>query len=81
MNRHIITAFFLASSTPALSQQSTASLAPPVLVDPRVAALRDNALENDHYAWDVVEEVLIRYFNERLVTSPRQGLACPYVIL
>ncbi|HYV37720.1 MAG TPA: hypothetical protein VE988_18695 [Gemmataceae bacterium] len=28
-------------------------------------------------AWDVVEEVLIRYFNERLVTSPRQrmGLA------
>ena len=26
-------------------------------------------------AWDVVEEVLIRYFNERLVTSPRQGMA------
>lgn len=24
--------------------------------------------------WDVVEEVLIRYFNERLVTSPRQRL-------
>jgi hypothetical protein len=26
-------------------------------------------------AWDVVEEVLIRYFNERLVTSPRQRMA------
>lgn len=25
-------------------------------------------------AWDVVEEVLIRYFNERLVTSPRQRM-------
>ena len=25
--------------------------------------------------WDVVEEVLIRYFNERLVTSPRQRMA------
>ena len=26
-------------------------------------------------AWDVIEEVLIRYFNERLVTSPRQRMA------
>ena len=26
-------------------------------------------------AWDVVEEVLIRYFNVRLVTSPRQRMA------
>src|SRR2546426_2361929 len=25
-------------------------------------------------AWDVIEEVLIRYFNERLVTSPRQRM-------
>src|ERR1700721_1989882 len=25
-------------------------------------------------AWDVLEEVLIRYFNERLVTSPRQRM-------
>jgi hypothetical protein len=24
--------------------------------------------------WDVVEEVLIRYYNERLVTSPRQRM-------
>lgn len=26
-------------------------------------------------AWDVVEEVLVRYFNERLETSPRQRMA------
>lgn len=26
-------------------------------------------------AWDVIEEILIRYFNERLVTSPRQRMA------
>jgi hypothetical protein len=26
-------------------------------------------------AWDVVEEVLLRHFNERLVTSPRQRMA------
>jgi len=25
-------------------------------------------------AWDVVEEVLVRYFNERLITSPRQRM-------
>src|SRR5262249_50617202 len=25
-------------------------------------------------AWDVIEEVLIRYYNERLVTSPRQRM-------
>jgi hypothetical protein len=28
-----------------------------------------------HDPWDVVEEVLVRYFNERLVTSPRQRMA------
>ncbi|MEV6109475.1 hypothetical protein AB0M28_32930 [Streptomyces sp. NPDC051940] len=26
-------------------------------------------------AWDVVEAILVRYFNERLATSPRQGMA------
>jgi hypothetical protein len=26
-------------------------------------------------AWDVVDEVLVRYFNQRLVTSPRQRMA------
>jgi hypothetical protein len=26
-------------------------------------------------AWDVIENILVRYFNERLATSPRQGMA------
>lgn len=26
-------------------------------------------------AWDVIEEVLLRHFRERLVTSPRQRMA------
>jgi hypothetical protein len=26
-------------------------------------------------AWDVIENILVRYFNERLVTSPRQNMA------
>jgi hypothetical protein len=26
-------------------------------------------------AWDVIENILVRYFNERLTTSPRQGMA------
>jgi hypothetical protein len=33
------------------------------------------ALFGADHAWDVVEEVLVRYFNERLVTSPRQRMA------
>lgn len=54
MNRTILAALLLASS-PALAQQSTASLPPPVVTDPKIAVLRDNALEGDRYAWEVVE--------------------------
>ncbi|HEY7959680.1 MAG TPA: M20/M25/M40 family metallo-hydrolase [Sphingomicrobium sp.] len=56
MNRTFLAAlFFLASASPAIAQQSVASLPPPEVVDPKVAALRDDALENDHYAWDITE--------------------------
>ena len=55
MKHYLIAALLLASAAPAIAQQSIATLPPPVLVDPKVAALRDNALENDHYAWDIVE--------------------------
>jgi len=74
MNRLIITAFFLASAAPALSQQSTASLPPPVLVDPNVAALRDDALEGDHYAWDVVEG-LTTEVGQRLAATDAEARA------
>lgn len=55
MTRTILALLLLASATPALAQQSVTSLPPPVLVDPKIAALRDNALDNDHYAWDITE--------------------------
>jgi hypothetical protein len=53
--KHSLAAILLATAAPAYAQQSTATLAPPVAADPKVAALRDDALNNDHYAWDIVE--------------------------
>jgi carboxypeptidase Q len=55
MKSTLIAALLLASAAPALAQTSITTLPPPALVDPRVAALRDHALETDHYAWDIVE--------------------------
>ncbi len=55
MTRALFVALLAASAAPALSQTSIATLPPPVVEDPKVAALRDNALANDHYAWDIVE--------------------------
>jgi hypothetical protein len=48
-------AALLLSAAPAMAQSPIASLPPPVLVDPAIAALRDNALNSDRYAWDIVE--------------------------
>src|SRR6476660_1788012 len=55
MNRTLLATLLLATAVPSIAQQSTASLPPPVLPDPRVAALRDHALNEDHYAWDITE--------------------------
>ena len=55
MTRTLLAALLAASAAPALAQTSIATLPPPVLEDPKVAALRDEALANDHYAWDIVE--------------------------
>jgi len=53
MTRILLAALLAACSGPALAQQS--SPAPPVIADPHVAALRDDALATDNYAWDIVE--------------------------
>lgn len=53
MTRSILAALLLATSVPALAQQSAPP--PPVLVDSKIAALRDDALANDKYAWDITE--------------------------
>jgi hypothetical protein len=55
MTRTLLAALLAASATPVLAQTSITTLPPPVVEDPKVAALRDNALANDHYAWDIVE--------------------------
>jgi len=55
MKFHLVAALLLASAGPAIAQTSVASLPPPVVQDLKVAALRDDALHNDHYAWDIVE--------------------------
>ena len=54
MNKTAFAALLLAS-TPAFAQQSVASLPLPVVTDPKIAALRDQVLDNDRYAWELVE--------------------------
>jgi len=79
MNRTIFAALLLASASPALSQQSIASLPPPVLVDPKVAELRDNALNNDHYAWDLTEG-LTTEVGQRLAATGAEARARDWAV-
>ncbi len=55
MKSYLIPVLLAAAAAPALAQTSIATLPPPVVEDPKVAALRDDAFANDHYAWDIVE--------------------------
>ena len=55
MKQPYLLASLLLASTAAPAQQSITTLPSPIIADPRVAALRDDALTNDHYAWDIVE--------------------------
>ena len=55
MNRTLLATLLLFVAAPCIAQRPAPPLAPPVLVDPKVAALRDEALANDHYAWDITE--------------------------
>ncbi len=77
--KHGLIPLLLLSSAPALAQQSTASLPPPVLVDPKVAALRDNALDNDHYAWDIAEG-LTTEVGQRLAATEAEARARDWAV-
>jgi len=55
MKSYLIPALLAAAAAPALAQTSITTLPPPVVEDPKIAALRDAALTTDHYAWDIVE--------------------------
>jgi hypothetical protein len=79
MNKPLLAALLLASAAPAVAQQSVASLPPAVLADPKVAALRDNALENDHYAWDIVEG-LTTEVGQRLAATEAEARARDWAV-
>ena len=74
MNRTILAGALIASAAPLSAQQSIATLPPPVMVDPRIATLRDSALESDHYAWDVVEG-LTTEVGQRLAATEAEARA------
>src|SRR5438270_11803026 len=75
--------YFLASllftASAASAQQSTATLPPPVVADPQVAVLRDNALANDHYAWDIVEG-LTTEVGQRLAATEAEARARDWAV-
>jgi hypothetical protein len=77
--RKIVAATLLLAAAPALAQQSIATLPPPVVADPRVAALRDNALENDHYAWDIAEG-LTTEVGQRLAATEAEARARDWAV-
>ncbi len=63
-SRFLVATALAAAAIPAFAQQQT--LPPPVAVPQQVGALRDAALDSDHYAWD---------FTEGLTTEVGQRLA------
>src|SRR3954454_7872355 len=75
MKRPSLLAFLLlAASAGASAQQSITTLPPPVVTDPKIASLRDNALANDHYAWDIVEG-LTTEVGQRLAATEAEAQA------
>jgi carboxypeptidase Q len=78
MNKHLAAALLL-SAAPAVAQQSISTLPPPVVTDQRVAALRDNALANDHYAWDITEG-LTTEVGQRLAATEAEGRAREWAV-
>src|SRR3982751_4392908 len=79
MTRILFAAFLLASAVPAAAQQSITTLPPPAVADPAIAALRDDALANDHYAWDIVEG-LTTEVGQRLAATEAEARARDWAV-
>ena len=79
MTRTIAAALLLTAAAPALAQQPAATLPPPVLADPRVSELRDDALAKDHYAWDLVEG-LTTEVGQRLAATDAEARARDWAV-
>jgi hypothetical protein len=78
MKQYLLAALLM-SAVPAAAQQSISTLPPPVATDPRIAAVRDNALENDHYAWDIVEG-LTTEVGQRLAATDAEARARDWAV-
>ena len=72
-------ALSLAAAAPAFAQQPAPAPTPPVLADPKVAALRDDALANDHYAWDITEG-LTTEVGQRLAATEAEARARDWAV-
>src|SRR3954465_2632552 len=79
MKSHLLAPLLMAVAAPAIAQTSIATLPPPVTADPKVAALRDNALENDHYAWDIAEG-LTTEVGQRLAATEAEARARDWAV-
>src|SRR3954467_2296497 len=79
MKIYLFASLLLASAAAAPAQTSITTLAPPVVQDPRVSALRDNALDNDHYAWDIVEG-LTTEVGQRLAATEAEARARDWAV-
>jgi len=78
MKRALIAALLI-TAAPAAAQQSVASLPPPAIADPQIAALRDDAVANDHYAWDIVEG-LTTEVGQRLAATDAEARARDWAV-
>ena len=69
----------LAASVAAPSFAQQPAPPAPVLVDPRIAALRDDALEHDRYAWEITEG-LTTEVGQRLAGSEAEARARSWAV-
>ena len=74
-----ILAALLLTAAPATAQQSIATLPPPVLPDIQAVALRDDALANDHWAWDITEG-LTTEVGQRLAATEAEARAREWAV-
>ena len=79
MKPYLIAGLLFASAAPVVAQTSITTLPPPVVADPKVAALRDDALQNDHYAWDIVEG-LTTEVGQRLAATDAEARARDWAV-
>ncbi|WP_114227990.1 MULTISPECIES: M28 family peptidase [Sphingomonas] len=79
MIKPLTAALLAAAAAPLLAQTAPAPPPPPVIVPAPLAALRDDALNNDHYAWDITEG-LTTEIGPRLDGTPAEARARDWAV-